>query len=1138
MSQTLTAPLMIHPDKQLLVDHPDLERLAKQLSLLYAHDHVVTQAHLQQVGAALWQALQIDEKFAQEKQRAGLHILPVVIATDEPALFSLPWECLYHPTDGFLAKHPRYTVSRQWQSRSLTTGVPTGPLQVLLFTTQPDDLAAESARLDTETEQVKVLEALGNAENAGKVRLTILDDGRFETLKKVLRNQAFHLVFLSGHGKFEAEAFRDAPAEASFLFEAENGLSESHRGQEIAQLFFGTAVQCVVLSACQSGKMSSDDLNASLTTQFAQAGVPHVIGMRESVADVAGIVFAAQFCEAVVQQRPVEVAVQWAREKISATDIAGTLREVGIQVDESYGQWTLPHLISQQPLRPLIEWQFIPPERKMGVLLTESLQNIKLPKLFIGRRKELRELGQLHPKIKYLLITGAGGQGKTALAGQLVKKLQAQGYLVVAYSARPQDADWQTFLFTASQHLSPALIERLDQQSARCKTPEHEAQLYLSLLLQQSQQKLVLFFDNLESVQRENGELTDENVQAWLTVAQRLQTPLILLTSRWCLPGWQAPQHHVLRRPSYGDFLRYLQELNEKRGKNPQNALRQDSELRRVLYRKLGGNFKGLELYHAAELQTGFDRDAFLATLSTAQTDLQAFMAVKQVVSYLTAAENTLLTRLPMYQTPVADAGIQRIAQDLPHPMQLLLRLVALSLVDVEQPVDTQQPEYQITPLVAEWLHNREELPLDLRQNAASYQQWIFDNLRKTLDQAIATHEALVYAGLQEEANEFALDWIVPHFMKIGRYQLLLDQWLPTILESEKLVIKARALNESGVAQNNLGNYDKALEYCQQSLEIFRGLGNRRNEGTTLNNISQIFKARGDYETALDYLKQSLKIQREIGNRSGEGTTLNNISQIFQARGDYETALDYLKQSLAIAKEIGDRNGEGTTLNNISQIFQARGDYETALDYLKQSLKIQKEIGDRRGEGITLNNISLIFKARGDYETALDYLKQSLLIRREIGDRSGEGTTLNNISQIFQARGDYETALDYLKQSLAIAKEIGDRRNEGGLLNNISLIFKARGDYETALDYLKQSLLIRREIGDVTGMCATLFNIGSTHWTKEEHQEAVAMWVQTYVIAKQIDLAEVLNNLDKLAKQLGGSGLAYWERLAQQRSEP
>jgi uncharacterized protein YozE (UPF0346 family) len=49
-----------------------------------------------------------------------------------------------------------------------------------------------------------------------------------------------------------------------------------------------------------------------------------------------------------------------------------------------------------------------------------------------------------------------------------------------------------------------------------------------------------------------------------------------------------------------------------------------------------------------------------------------------------------------------------------------------------------------------------------------------------------------------------------------------------------------------------------------------------------------------------------------------EGTTLNNISQIYKVQGDYTTALTHLTNSLAIYQEIGDKAGEGTTLNNIA----------------------------------------------------------------------------------------------------------------------------------------------------------------------------------------------------------------------------
>jgi len=102
----------------------------------------------------------------------------------------------------------------------------------------------------------------------------------------------------------------------------------------------------------------------------------------------------------------------------------------------------------------------------------------------------------------------------------------------------------------------------------------------------------------------------------------------------------------------------------------------------------------------------------------------------------------------------------------------------------------------------------------------------------------------------------------------------------------------------------------------------------------------------------------------------GEGTTLNNISQIFREQEDYETALSYLKQALSIQQQIGDKAGEGTTLNNISPIFQARGDYETALSYLKQALSIQQQIGDKAGMCVALFNMGYIHKQNRQIQEA------------------------------------------------------------------------------------------------------------------------------------------------------------------------
>lgn len=96
----------------------------------------------------------------------------------------------------------------------------------------------------------------------------------------------------------------------------------------------------------------------------------------------------------------------------------------------------MPALISQDPSRALIDWDFTP-QPPEPISENETLNSVTLTKHFIGRRLQLRELVLTlqAPGYKQLLIIGPGGQGKTALAGKLVQNQQQAGQQVMAWSA-------------------------------------------------------------------------------------------------------------------------------------------------------------------------------------------------------------------------------------------------------------------------------------------------------------------------------------------------------------------------------------------------------------------------------------------------------------------------------------------------------------------------------------------------------------------------------------------------------------------------------------------------------------------------------------------------------------------------------
>ncbi len=135
-----------------------------------------------------------------------------------------------------------------------------------------------------------------------------------------------------------------------------------------------------------------------------------------------------------------------------------------------------------------------------------------------------------------------------------------------------------------------------------------------------------------------------------------------------------------------------------------------------------------------------------------------------------------------------------------------------------------------------------------------------------------------------------------------GKSSLVLEQWLPVLCDSKDEKTRARALNTKGVQNHNLGEISEALIFFKQAKKLFIKLKDKSGEGSTLNNISQIYDARGDYETALSYLKQSLEIRQEIGDKSGMCVTLFNMGHIQLTNKQQEEAYRTWGQVYALAK--------------------------------------------------------------------------------------------------------------------------------------------------------------------------------------------------------------------------------------------
>lgn len=221
------------------------------------------------------------------------------------------------------------------------------------------------------------------------------------------------------------------------------------------------------------------------------------------------------------------------------------------------------------------------------------------------------------------------------------------------------------------------------------------------------------------------------------------------------------------------------------------------------------------------------------------------------------------------------------------------------------------------------------------------------------------------------------------------------------------------------------GYFQEIVLLNSNLLIVTQKLNDRQGEGKALTWLGIVFARIGQYERAIEYYQQSLPIAHEIGDRQGECAALGNLGLAYDSLMQYERAIECHQQSLTISQEMGDLRRQGNALGSLGLVFNSLGQYAQALDYYQQSLTIAREIGDLHSEGAALVNMGNTLLKLDQYQNALTNNQSALAIFREIGAQAGEAEALKNLAELHQALGEVEVARQYCQQALALATELG-----------------------------------------------------------------------------------------------------------------
>ena len=644
----------------------------------------------------------------------------------------------------------------------------------------------------------------------------------------------------------------------------------------------------------------------------------------------------------------------------------------------------------------------------------------------MGREQEFGEIGALLLEgsgVRLLTLTGPGGVGKTRLA------------VAVARENEDRFTDGAAFVGLASlpdpSLVAPEVLRSLGLREAEDRTPSETLQYHLR------ERRLFLVLDNLEHL-----------LEAAVEVAGLLEVCpgiVVLATSRAPLRVRGEQEYPVAplalpsstRNPAGEDLLEVASSrlfLERARAVSPGFAITEGNapDVAAICWR-LAGLPLALEL--AAAKARFMEPGALLArldrALSTAWTrDLPARQRTMRSTldwshDLLTEEEKVLFRRLSVFLGGFTLDAAEEVCAfgelETEEVMELLGGLAEQSLVTVSAVADGSRYGMlePVRQYALERLGESREIAAARERHAASYlamaeaaqpqflgpeypvQSARLDREHGNLRGALrwASESGDVCSGLRLVG---ALSW----FWWMGGYLEEGRRWAQGLLSEPFdasragcVLARAGALWAAGELAFAQGDLARAAGHFEESLDLYRGLGDDAGVAAVLAELGQVARSQGDHDRARAVSEEGLKVARRLRDSKAAAIALGTLGRLDRGRGDLEAAMIRYEESLALFKKIEHEWGTAFMLANLADAALARGETERALALGEESLSIYGDLGDRSGMALASIGLGDVAHERGDEERAEKLYNEALTHYRELGNERGVARAEGRLSQ-------------------------------------------------------------------------------------------------------------------------------------------
>ena len=690
---------------------------------------------------------------------------------------------------------------------------------------------------------------------------------------------------------------------------------------------------------------------------------------------------------------------------------------------------------------------------------------------FLGRQQELDELANLliSREARLVTIVGPGGIGKTRLAVEAARSFVEQkpgrflngvGFVPLATIESPQEipariADAIGFSFKGQDALQKQLLDHLKDKETLLVLDN------LEHLFDESGSGIALIVDMLRGA---------PNLKILVTSRERvnLYEEVVFDVSGLDVPNEDNDADEGFSAIAL--FLQGARRIqrNYRLDKNERQAVARICRLVEGMPLAIELASSWIRNYPSTQIAAHIESD--LDFLASPYKDVSAGHRSLRTVferswSLLTSDEQIIYTQLTIFRSGFTIEAAKSVV----HGNAIGVEIALSSLVDKSLVQRQPDERYDIHPILHQFAAEKLSASgLDLETLSANqalyYLKFLSDLgdgespqqrtlIRPERDNIRLAWETAAVSGMLNELEQtasvlhgfFSMEsWFQEGIDLFGRaIELLIEKKHPGTdgLLCDLLGRKARM-------HTQIGQLESARIGSQQALSYLEHVDDPSRRSRALDSLAITSYYGGDYQRASELAEQSLQLSQQTENLDGVAFSLNFLGSCAKAQGKNDQCRDYFERAVKAYQTNEDEIGAAMVMNNLGNLLQILEDFSGAQQYYLQSSEIFKAQDHIHGAATTLANAGKLAGRLGDYPLAEKLLNESLVLKRKINDQRGEAVALAGLGDVAMLTGKRKEARTYFRPALEIANRVGDTQLTLDILAAIGLLLSSDGRAE------------------------------------------------------------------------------------------